>query len=150
MRLLFGLVLTIQVLFSSSLHAEGEGEATVPMSTYLLHQQVRTISILHYLQLGLDDEAANHIASWEAYSTKDLHQLAKRYDLGDEQVRKIYSHIRIMAVQNEKFPIEQWQEDSELMEIFEYAIEQDPEHARQLRCSDWSKPKWVGNYGCSD
>lgn len=150
MRLLLAALIATQCFVAAPLLAKESEEGAVPMTTYLLHQQVRAIDILHRLQLGLEADAADSIASWEASTTKDLHRFAQEFDLGEQQEQRIYTHIRIIAIQNEKFPVERWLKDSELMGIFEYAIAQDPEHARQLRCSDWSQPKWAGEYGCSD
>jgi hypothetical protein len=61
----------------------------------------------------------------------------------DEKERS-YNMLRVIAVQNEKFPIKSLNSNPEVVSILNNAIQNDQEHTKFLRCQDWTKPKWVG------
>lgn len=50
---------------------------------------------------------------------------------------KAYQTLRMIAIQNEKHPVSEWNSDPEIKEIFASAIENDKAHAERLRQRNW-------------
>ena len=60
-----------------------------------------------------------------------------------EDRKRAYGMLRLIAVQDEKFPIMSLNSDPNIPIILQAAIKNDLAHTEQLRRQDWSKPKWV-------
>ena len=81
-----------------------------------------------------DEMASNVIILWSG-----IHQES----ISTKERKRSYDLLRLIAVQNEKFPIPSINKDPEVKSILEAAIKNDPEHTATLRAKDWSKPKWA-------
>jgi len=55
---------------------------------------------------------------------------------------RAYGLLRLIAVQNERYPIPSWKGDKQVNEILEAALKENPEHANSLRARNWTKPMW--------
>ena len=85
------------------------------------------------------DDVENEMASNVIILWAGINQRA----ISVEEKKRSYDLLRLIAVQNEKFPIPSLNKDQEVRSILEAAIKNDPEHTAILRSKDWSKPKWV-------
>jgi hypothetical protein len=60
-----------------------------------------------------------------------------------EEREKALDTLRLIAVQNEKYPVSQWHEDKEINDIIintlKFAMEENPEKTKEYRSRDWSK-----------
>jgi hypothetical protein len=115
----------------------------VPIAKYSNHMFAYAIESLHRIQINdiaslrtnLEEELALDIYSlWGAIqdprTSKDAREQA-------------YGLLRLMAIQNERFPVSKWNNDPEIAVMFQAAIDNDPERTAWLRRQNWNKPRWV-------
>jgi hypothetical protein len=115
----------------------------VSLATYNIHTTSIELEYLHRIQINdmasmrgtLESLLASDVVIlWS--SIQDPHTTTKERNLA-------YGVLRLIAIQNEKFPVPTMNDDPQVIEIFGFAIQNDPAKADQLRRQDWSKPKWV-------
>jgi hypothetical protein len=115
----------------------------VPIAEYTTHMAAVQLEDLHRLQIsdvaGLRDLLERQVALdvltlWGAV-------LDKRTSI--ENREGALRLLRLIAIQNEKFPVSVLNADSTATAILQSAIQDDPAHADLLRRKDWSKPKWM-------
>src|SRR6185437_11477732 len=98
---------------------------------------------LHRLQIN---DIAGLRQDLESGISNDVHLLWSSIQNGrtsKEDRDHAYSMLRLIAVQDEKFPIQSLDSDPKITAILQAAIKNDMAHTEQLRRQDWSKPKWV-------
>jgi hypothetical protein len=101
------------------------------------------IEVIHMLDIN---HAGLLKENTEGFLKSDIRLLWNTIIRGDasaEDVKTAYALLRLIAVQNEKFPIPAIKGDEEAAKILSDAIQNDVKHAEMLRNQDWSKPKWV-------
>jgi len=115
----------------------------VPVAEYIAHLVNSDLEALHRIQIndiaGLrknleDGLGTDVLVVWATIEDKQT---------SPERRQRAYGLLRLMAVQNEHFPVTAWNSDPEVLRIFKAALDENPAHAEQLRRQDWSKPKWV-------
>jgi hypothetical protein len=115
----------------------------VSLATYNIHTTSMELEALHRIQIN---DTASMRGTLESILTSDVvilwssiqnpHTTTKERDLA-------YGVLRLIAIQNEKFPVPAMNDDPQVIEILGFAIQNNPAKADQLRRQDWSKPKWV-------
>jgi uncharacterized membrane protein len=139
----FLLVSTLVVSAGCASTAEQDREDTnVSIARYNTHAASKNLEILHRIQINdtaglredLEDGLANDVnLIWSSVINDSTSR---------EDREHAYSMLRLIAVQNEKFPIKSLSTDTDIMKILETALQNDSAHTEQLRRQDWSKPKW--------
>jgi len=98
---------------------------------------------LHHLNIGDVAGLQSELQGWLAIDVRVLWALLQTKELTEEERRRALRVLRLVAVQNEKYPVPAWSKDDELKAIFRAALAADPRHAEEIRAGDWSKPWWV-------
>ena len=115
----------------------------VSFAKYNTHTAALELEALHRIEIN---DVAAYRASLEKILALDVQGLwgsIQDQATSEEDRNGAYGMLRLMAIQNEKFPIAAWNGDANVTAIFQAAIANDPAHAQLLRRQDWSKPKWV-------
>jgi len=107
-----------------------------------------TAERLHRIKIGEVESLERSLEQLLAQDAKAMYRILARDDTTPRDSQRIYDTLRFLAVMNEKFEIEHWQTDAELMDIFRKAQNNDLEHTEKLRCNNWKKPMWVDTDGC--
>ena len=117
--------------------------SSVPIAKYTTHMAAIELESLHRLQINdvaglrefLEQKVAlDVLALWGAVQVEHTSIENRKSALG---------LLRLIAIQNEKFPVAAVNADSRVTAILQSAIEDNPAHAELLRRQDWSKPKWT-------
>jgi hypothetical protein len=98
---------------------------------------------LHHLNIGDVAGLKSDLQGRLAIDVRVLWALLQTKELTEEERRRAFRVLRLVAVQNEKYPVPAWSKDDELKAIFRAALAADPRHAEEIRAGDWSKPWWV-------
>ena len=108
-----------------------------------------TTERLHRIKIGEVESLERSLEQHLAQDAKAMYRILGRDDTTPRDAQRIYDTLRLLAVMNEKFEIEHWRNDAELMDIFLKAQTNDLEHTEKLRCNNWRKPMWVGTDDCT-
>lgn len=121
----------------------GPREMVVPIAQYGIHMANASLESLHRIQINdiaglrqhLERSLANDILiAWAAISSEET---------TNEDRTRAFGMLRLIAVQNEKFPVVEWNARPDLMQILNAATQKDLQHTEWLRRQDWSQPKWI-------
>jgi hypothetical protein len=98
---------------------------------------------LHRIQINDVARLRASSESWLAIDVQVLWGSIQDEHSTLEDRSNAYGLLRLIAVQNEKFPVSAINDDPQLTAILQAAIQNDMTHAELLLRQDWSKPKWV-------
>jgi hypothetical protein len=139
----FLLVSTLAVSAGCASTAEQVREdTTISIARYNTHTASNNLETLHRIQIndtaGLREQLENSLVNdvnliWSSITNDSTSK---------EDRDNAYSMLRLIAVQNETFPIKSLSTDTNITKILKTALQDDPAHTEQLRRQDWSKPKW--------
>jgi len=104
---------------------------------------------LHELKLGMANSVEESLLISLALDARIMYEQIANFELDDKKTKRTSEVLRLMSVMNEKFEIEEWRSDMQLLEIFRKMQEMDPEHTKNLRCRNWNKSMWVGEDECT-
>ena len=130
----------------SSLQSQSETSELNPLiSSTEKTQQEMVFRIGHLHQININD--IDGLTEWLQFliyvDALALYYATQEFNLSDEEIESIYSALRLMSVQHEKYPVAEWNENKELLEIFEAVQKDDPKHTELLRSKNWNKGMWV-------
>jgi hypothetical protein len=115
----------------------------VTVAKYNNHMTAAELESLHRIEINDVAALRAHLESSLAQdvqmlwaSIQDEHTTAKDREAA-------YGLLRLIAIQDEHFPVRAIDDDAKVTAILQAAIANDPAHAALLRRQDWSKPKWV-------
>jgi hypothetical protein len=97
---------------------------------------------LHLLNIDEAPRLRGQLQRMLSYDVLALSDLLHHYKLSADERVRVQHFLTLIAVQNEKFPISEWNSDAELMVILNAAIADNPKYAEQVRARNWSKPMW--------
>ena len=136
------LVAILILLCCGCTNFSSETSNTVTLSEYNTHTAAEHLEFLHNASInnmqkyreGIEQSLSSEvIIIWSGINNKDTTPKDK------EQSYKI---LRLIAVQNEKYPIAAINSNPDAVSILNKAIENDEAHTKWLRSQDWTKPKW--------
>jgi hypothetical protein len=115
----------------------------VSLAQYNTFSTSARLEALHSIQI--DDVAGlrSYLESVLALDVITLGATARDPHTTPEELGHVWALLRVIAIQNEKFPVATMNTNPKVADIFKAAIADDPRKADQLRRQDWSKPKWV-------
>ena len=141
---------TLVVLAGSTAIAATECDDTaaiaagyVPISQYTRHLANSHLEDLHRIQINDVAKLQKNLEHSLANEIRSLWASIQDERTSSEERQISYGLLRLIAVQDEKFPVSEWNGKPEIVDILKSAVENDSEHADLLRRQDWSKPKWV-------
>lgn len=124
-------------------HASVYNDYCVSLAQYNTFTTSARLEDLHSIQIGDVAGLRSYLESTLALDVLVLGATAHDPHTTPEERGHVWALLRVIAIQNEKFPIDAMNHDPKVTEIFSAAIADDPRKADQLRRQDWSKPKWV-------
>src|SRR6202007_817896 len=107
-------------------------EDTVPTFMYDRHVLGMRIEYLHRVNIGDVDGLRGELQDWMVWDAFAIWQLVQRGKLTPNQREQAYGQLRLMAIQNEKYPVAKWRDNAQLQDIFKAALEENSEHAASL------------------
>ena len=128
------------------------GEIQLPDISYPTHTVQNagfTIDRLHKLKLGDIKSVEDSMEFGLMVDAKVMYEIITSRKKTKEETKKLYQMLRLLSVMNEQIEIKQWRSDTELLNIFKQAQDNDPIHTSKLRCFNWEKPMWVDTKGCT-
>ncbi|MCU7930968.1 MAG: hypothetical protein KZQ90_09215 [Candidatus Thiodiazotropha sp. (ex Codakia rugifera)] len=130
---------------SSALTEEGKASEllSIPYYKSVIGETAWNINNLHLINIGDIEGLRSHLHSMIATDAIILFAKVNNPELPKEEVDLIYGVLRLLSIQNEKYPVQEWMDNKELIKVFEGARKQDPEHIKDLRERNWNKPMWV-------
>ena len=120
-----------------------EDRSYVTLARYSNHLTATELESLHRIQI--DDVAGlrKHLETAVAQDVQMLWDSIQDEHTNAQDREQAYGLLRLIAIQNEKFPVRALTDDFNLMLILQDAIQKDRAHAELLRRQDWSKPNRV-------
>ena len=122
----------------------GQDRACVPIAQYNTLTASSDLESLHQIQI---DDVATLRRNLEGAIANDVALLwssIQNESTSAEDRKHAYGMLRLIAVQNEKFPTSSLNSDPRVAVILQAAIKNDLAHTEKLRRQDWSKPIWDG------
>jgi hypothetical protein len=116
---------------------------SVTIAQYNTHVASSDLEGLHRIQI---DDIAGLRQNLESAIANDVNLLWSSIQDGHtstEDRTRAYGMLRLIAVQDEKFPIQSLNSDPKITAILQAAVKNDLTHTKQLRRQDWSQPKWT-------
>jgi hypothetical protein len=101
------------------------------------------LETLHRLQINDIAGLRTSMEGWLVGDVFGLWESIQDQRTAREDRDEAYRFLRLMAIQDEKFPVAEWNSDPRITAIFQAALENDPVHTAWLRRQNWNKPKWV-------
>jgi len=116
----------------------------VTLAGYNNNRTAADLESLHQIQI--DDVAGlrKHLETAVAEDVQILWASIEDDHTNARDRETAYGLLRLIAIQNEKYPVRALTDDFNLMLILQAAIQNDRSHAELLRRQDWTKPKWSG------
>ena len=115
----------------------------VPEPVYTRHLAIFRANALHLVQIHDTAALQKDLEEWLSTDIRALWLSIEDKRTSQKDRDSAYGMLRLIAIQNEKYPVLQWNRDPEITAIFKAAIENDPQHAALLRRQDWNQPWWV-------
>jgi hypothetical protein len=112
----------------------------VPIAQYSNHIAGMKFEYLHRLQINDINGLRTILETWLAFDVRSLWESTQNERTSKKDRDLAYGLLRLMAIQNEKFPVDKWNSDPEITAIFQAAIENDRAHAELLRRQNWNNP----------
>lgn len=78
-----------------------------------------------------------------ALDVKVLWSMTQAGGISQEEKSRVFSVLRLIAVQNEKFPNQYLNSDKEIVNILQAALSSDPQKTAEVRSRNWDKAWWV-------
>jgi hypothetical protein len=103
-----------------------------------------TVSRVQYLHLLNIDQASQLRRDLENTLIHDVHALwsLTQLPISAAERERAYGLLRLIAVQNEQYPVPSWKADMLVNDILDAALKENSEHANSLRARNWTKPMW--------
>lgn len=115
----------------------------VSLAQYNTHGAAESVQSLHSIQIGDIAGLRSYLETRVAEYVVVLGEAARDPQTTPEERGHMWALLRVIAVQNEKFPAAAINSDPQTAEILQAAIADNPSKAAQLRRQDWSKPMWT-------
>lgn len=115
---------------------------------HMSHDLAYSTDRLHRLKIGEVDSVESSYEFYMAYDVKMLYQLLDTQQFTEQRKERIFGQIRLISVMHEKYPVAEWEEDRQLIEIFKEAQSRDMKQTEWFRCRDWSQPMWAEESKC--
>jgi hypothetical protein len=115
----------------------------VPSAKYSTHMAAIELEFLHRLQINDAAHFRTELEKTVALDILSLWGAIQNEHTSIEDRKAAYGMLRLIAIQNEKFPVSAINDDPTATAILRSAIQEDTAHADLLRRQDWNKPKWV-------
>ena len=115
----------------------------VPIAQYGNHMTAAELESLHRIQINDVAGLRAHLESMLVLDVQMLWGSIQDERTAVEDRQRAYGLLRLIAVQNEKFPVPALNNEPKVASIFQAAIQNDVAHTELLRRQDWNKPKWV-------
>lgn len=115
----------------------------MPVWQYNSHGAI--VDAEHLQHFNIRDEAGLRAELQEsiALDVQELWIGLQSKDISDEERDQSYSALRLIAVENEKYPVPAWNADEKLKGIFKAALAHDPDKTNEVRSRNWEKNWWV-------
>ena len=113
----------------------------VSATSYVTNGAVSRVQYLHRLNINDAPGLRSGLQKALSYDVLALWSLVQHPITASERQRS-YEALRLIAVQNEKFPVPSLNDDPEIRKILRVAVENDPMHTEELRSRNWTKPMW--------
>ena len=113
----------------------------VSATSYATYGAVSRVQYLHLLNINDAPALRTGLQKELSYDVLALWSLVQ-HPLSAKERQRSYEALRLIAVQNEKFPMTSLNKDPEIQTILRAAIADDPMHAAKLRARNWTRPMW--------
>ena len=115
----------------------------VPEPIYTRHLAIFRANALHLVQIHDTATLQKDLEEWLSTDIRTLWLSIEDKHTSQKDRDSAYGMLRLIAIQNEKYPVSRWNRDPAIAAILKAAIENDPQHAALLRRQDWNQPWWV-------
>src|SRR5262249_55203040 len=109
--------------------------------SYVTHEATFRFWYLRLLNIGEGDRLREWLQKTLSYDVLALSDLLQHYNLSADERLRVQRTLTLIAVQNEKFPVEEWKSDDRVMAILDAAVAEDPKYADEVRARYWSSRK---------
>ncbi len=121
----------------------------IPYFDYIKFRVNEDIDVLHKIKIDDVKSIEEKMEAMLAHNAELLYSVAKEdKTISKKDIDSIYGQLILLSIMNEKFHIENWQENDYLQQIFKEVQLTNKEQTSKLRCFNWSKPMWVDR-GCA-
>jgi hypothetical protein len=117
------------------------GPEPVSAMNYVGYTTVSRVQYLHLLNIDQTSHLRRDLENTLIHDVHALWSLAQQPISAAERERA-YGLLRLIAVQNERYPVPSWKGDKQVIEILEAALKENPGHADSLRARNWTRPMW--------
>jgi hypothetical protein len=101
------------------------------------------INYLHQININDVETLRQSLQDRLALDAVMLYSVAKNNEIESHEKDRIISTLLLMSVENEKYPVQLWLKNEELMTIFNEVQILKPELLEDMRARNWSRPMWV-------
>ena len=126
---------------SSVTDAQTSSLKPVSVTQYTTYGAVSRVEYLHLLNIENATTLRTSLGKLLSYDVLALDSLL-RHPLPDDERKRVYDTLRLIAVQNEKFPVPSLSDDPKVSAVLQAALANDPVHSNNLRRRNWTKPMW--------
>jgi hypothetical protein len=118
-------------------------ENAVSRFMYERHMLGMRVEYLHRVNIGDIRGLRDQLQDWMAWDCLAQWYLIQHNVGTAEERESAYDQLRLAAIQYEKYPVEKWKDNAQLMDVFRAAIAENPAHAESLRAKNWNLPMWL-------
>jgi len=138
-------VATASVVAAGCASVTPENRPELPSVSGVDHQVRGTafnVTDLHMLNIGESRRLQQFLQVRVLADVLAMSDLLQHYKLSADERARLQRFLTLIAIQNEKFPVPEWNSDVQAMVALNAAVAENPGYADELRTRNWSKPMW--------
>ena len=141
-RMRFYYLLSIFMFISGHIHAD-ERKISADSFNASVFEAANHAEYLHRININDTESLKSNLQKDIAIDVKILWSTIQSGGISDGEKSRAYGVLRLIAVQNEKFPNPALNSDKDIGPILQAALAFDQQKTEEVRSRNWSKPMWV-------
>lgn len=135
-------LLIFTILLANSTGA-AEREVSAEAFNASIYEAASHAENLHRININDVEGLRSSLQEGIALDVKVLWSMVQAGEISDEKKAKAFGVLRLIAVQNERFPNQYLNSDKEITTILQVALSSDPQKTAEVRSRNWDKAWWV-------
>jgi hypothetical protein len=131
------------ILSGCAISQGGSSLYSTPYYKNVIGETAWNINYLHQININDIEGMRESLQASLAFDATFLYSMVQSKNIESREKDRIVSTLLLMSVQNEKFPVQLWLENKEIMKIFNEVQSLKPELLKDMRGRNWNKPMWV-------